>query len=56
MAKELDYHAKLLIYGLPELQKKEVTRTVKWLRKIADELENEDKKAFSKTFTARLMK
>lgn len=56
MKKELDYVALLTVVGLPEYSKKEVKRTVSWLRKVAGEIEKEkDLKIYAKNPRFRLM-
>lgn len=54
--KELNYTAKLVIYGLPKFNKNGVKRHIKWLRSIADELEVTERKAYVKNPVFRLMK
>ena len=63
--KKLDYHAKLIIYGIPEMPNKTLKRLATWLYKLADDIEmtqaKESKlrtypKDYAKVFTARLMK
>ena len=54
----VDYHAKLVIHGLPTMSPVEYNRLVEWLRQQAKNLvkESRDKDVFNKTYTARLMK
>lgn len=54
---EKDYNAKLVVYGIPEMKKREFNRLIKWLRNTANvfEKEKEDLKIYAKTYTARLM-
>ena len=55
--KKLSYHAKLMIYGLPEMLKPTKTKLIKWLDSLSRELKKEkDMKIFTKRFTLRLMK
>lgn len=54
--KNLDYTTKLLIYGLPEMKKRERNFLTKWLRRLADEIDSEDPKIFAHRFTAKIMK
>lgn len=55
--KKLDYHAKLVIYGLPEMKSVTYRRLVDWLNARVKEFKKEkDTKIFRKRFTARLMK
>ena len=55
--KQIDYHAKLIIYGLPTLSKPALKRLDDWLMNIVKELRREkDKKVFAKRYTVRLMK
>ena len=55
--KTISYHAKLVIYGLPEIVKSTKTRLIKWLDSLSKELKKEkDFKIFSKKYTAKLMK
>ena len=53
--KSFDYHAKLLVYELPNLKKPTIKRLAKWLRDQAEQLENSPQE-YSKKYTARLMK
>lgn len=55
--KKLDYHAKLVIYGLPDMKSVTYRRLAKWLEAHLKEFKREkDTKIFSKKYTARLMK
>ena len=57
--KERDFTARLTVYGLPSMTKKGGTRFVRWLRTLADDLEDDIVKDGSKydgMFTAKLMK
>lgn len=57
MKKELDYHAKLIIYGLPDMKSVTYRRFVDWLEKQVKEFKKaKDTKIYSKKYTARLMK
>lgn len=52
-----DYHAKLVIYGLPTMTDKQVKRLLEWLEfKLTRKEIKQDRKMFTKRFTARLMK
>lgn len=53
--KTRDFIAHLVVYGLPEMDKKELRRFVTWLRTTADTLE-QDSKEYSPRFIGRLMK
>ena len=53
--KKLDYIAKLTIYGLPNMSKKELSRLENWLNEKKNEVYLAPQK-YSKRFTARLMK
>jgi len=52
---KFNYHARLVVYGLPEMKSPTVKRLVKWLRSLADDIENEPKE-YDKKLVARLMK
>jgi len=52
---KFDYHARLVVYGLPEMKSPTVKRLAKWLRSLADDVEKEPK-AYDKKLVARLMK
>lgn len=55
--KNNEYHAKLVIYGLPEMKSVTYRRLVDWLEKQVKEFKKaDDKKIYAKTYTARLMK
>lgn len=57
MKKKLDYHAKLVIYGLPEMKSPTKRRLISWLEARVKEFKKEkDMKIFAKRFTARLMR
>lgn len=58
MKKEIDYHAKLIVYGLPNMKSVTYRRFVDWLEKQVKEFkkESKDTKIYSKRYTARLMK
>lgn len=57
MPKKVDYHAKLVIHGLPDMKSVTYRRMVEWLERITKEMKKaDDKKIFAKTYTARLMK
>lgn len=58
MKKELDYHAKLVVYGLPNMKSVTYRRFVDWLEKQVKEFKKEatDTKIYSKRYTMRLMK
>jgi hypothetical protein len=49
------YHARVSLYGLPNMDKRGVQRTAKWLRSVADNIEKEPK-AYNTRFIAKLMK
>ena len=54
-----DYHARLVVYGLPSFSKKEAKRLVKWLELTARVLKKElaeDPKMYSKMASWKLMK
>lgn len=51
-----DTHALLSIDGLPQMDKRTITKLVKWLRSVAEEIEKEDKKAFASPCRFRLLK
>lgn len=55
MKKELDYHAKLVVYGIQDMRKPAVKRLAAWLRTMADDFELSPKE-YSNRFTAQLMK
>lgn len=56
--KKLDYHARLIVHGLPTMNKKTLTNLISWLRREARDFskESKDLKIYSKKFTATLMK
>lgn len=54
--KHLDYHAKIIIYDLPKLTRKNRARLVEWMRMTAMEIKREDPKVFASRYIARLMK
>ena len=55
--KKLDYHAKLVIYGLTDMKSVTYRRLVDWLAAQVKEMKKaDDKKIFAKVYTARLMK
>ena len=56
--KKLDYHAKLVIHGLPEMSSATYRRLFVWLGATIKILkkESKDKKVFAQTYTVRLMK
>lgn len=52
-----DYHAKLVIIGLPDMKSVTYRRLVQWLEKQVKEFKNaDDKNIYAKRYTARLMK
>lgn len=54
---KLNYHAKLVIHGLPEMKPVTYRRLVDWLGATVKELKKtDDQKIFAKTYTIRLMK
>lgn len=53
--KKRDYIAKLTVYDLPTMEKKELVRVYRWLQKLTDDLYTHPQK-YSKRFTAKLMK
>lgn len=55
MKKERDYHARLVVYDLPSMSKKDVNRLRNWLLLQADDLWLSPKE-YSQEFTGRLMK
>lgn len=50
--KKLDYHAKLVVHGLPTMGKKELKRLALWLENTGRNLKSEAKE-YSKLFTSR---
>lgn len=56
MAKKLDYHAKLVIHGLPTMKSVTQSRLVQWLEKQVKDMKKAKVGEYSKLFTARLMK
>ena len=58
MPKPKDYHAKLVIHGLPDMKSATYRRLVDWLQAQVKNLkaESKDSKVFAKTYTARFMK
>ena len=54
--KKVDYHAKLVIHGLPEMKSVTYRRLVDWLTKLAKDMKKAEKGEYSKLFTAKLMK
>ena len=60
MAKEIDYHAMLMVHGIDTMDTKTQTRLINWLIATADEFAQykgkEFNKIFNKRFRARLMK
>lgn len=53
--RKLDYHAKLIVYNLPALDKETLQGIQEWLEMHAKTLKNQPKD-YSKTFTAKYMK
>ena len=53
---KLNYHAKLIVYGLTEMDKRTLKRLIEWLRAQADEFEMLKEKEYAKRFTTRIMK
>lgn len=51
-----DYHARLVIYDLDVMPKREKEALVDWLYEKAVEMENCEPNAYSKRYTSRLMK
>jgi hypothetical protein len=52
-----DYHAKLVVEGLPSMKSVTYRRFVDWLDKQVKEFKKaDDKKIYAKTYTAKLMK
>ncbi len=52
-----ELHARLTIFGLPGMKKPAIKVLVRWLRRIADEIEKEnDLKIYSARYVARLFK
>lgn len=53
----MDYHAKLIIHGLPEMRATTKKRLIEWLEAQVKEFKKEkDYKIFAKRYRARLMK
>lgn len=53
--KTRDYIARITVYGLPTMSKKELARFAKWLERQARNLKSEAKE-YSSNFSAKLMK
>lgn len=54
---EKDYHAKLIIHGLPEMKAATKKQLIKWLEAKVKEFKSEkDYKIFARNYRARLMK
>jgi len=56
MEKPRDYHARLVVYGLPEMKSVTYRRLVDWLEKQVKYMKKAKKEDYSKVFTAKLMK
>ena len=54
--KTQDYHAKLIIHGLKDMESVTYRRLVDWLEATAKEMKKADKDDYANTFTKRLMK
>ena len=55
--KKIDYHAKLIVHGLPTMKPVTYRRLVDWLAAQVKEFKKaDDKKIYAKRYTARLMK
>lgn len=53
---KLDYHAKLIIYDLPDINEYRKSRLIQWLQATIDGLKQENSKDFSRIYTLKLMK
>lgn len=51
-----DYHARLVVHGLPRMTKPQIRRLIRWLENTAFNLKIDDKKRYSQVWTAKLMK
>lgn len=52
-----EYHAKLIVKGLPDMKSATYRRFVNWLEKQVKEFKKaDDKKIYNKNYTARLLK
>lgn len=57
MKKERDYIARLVVYGLQDMNQKEYKRLLNWLDKRYEEAQKPDYlKNYSNRYTAKLMK
>ena len=54
--KKQDYHAKLIVHGLPEMNSVQYRRFVDWLKAQVETFKRADSKDYSKRYVARLMK
>ena len=54
--KKENYHAKLIIRGLPDMKSVTYRRLVDWLSDKVKELKNADSKDYSKIYTSKLIK
>jgi hypothetical protein len=51
-----DYHAQLIIHGLPSMDKRTFERLLSWFEEITNFVENDGKNISLNRFSARLMK
>ena len=54
--KTTDYHAKLIIHGLPTMKSVTYRRLVEWLEAKVKEMKEAEGDDYAKTYTSRLMK
>lgn len=54
--KKLDYHAKLVIHGLPKMKSVTYRRLVNWLEATVKEMKKANVDDYSSIYTKRLMK
>lgn len=52
----MTHHAKLIIHGLPKMNRRQIKNLCSWLQGQVDEIKKEDPRIFSSRYTARLMK
>ena len=51
-----DYHAKLTIHNVSEMDEETFGRLLKWLEEAFEEFQKADRKDYAKRYTKRLMK
>ncbi len=51
----IDFKAKIIVYGLPEMKKKDLKSMIKWMSRIVSQMEK-DPSIYAKRYIAKLMK